>query len=420
MKGFVASISLLLASSCFGAGFSIVDAYPSDINGERISPKLGEAFYVTTKLEVGADLAGAYRVSIDGSYTHLYTGDLSGSGSQTVVWGQVQSLTDGDIPLTISVRSGPSVISKTLTVKPIAPLTAIELYDSRSLQGSVSAIVALSRGAATNLEWWLPQPFTAGSQQRIFLSNPFGAQVKTATLGQPVSVSKGGTRAEIQFGITASNVRVNPLMLNSANWTEMRRLPSSITPWLNAETMSQPKASVVNSFVNAALPLKTRAAVTPYQAAKTLFQATVKALTYDGAQTKPDATRALQSKRGDCGSFASVFVASCRNVGIPARTVVGMVEGDNQWHVWAEFYLPRSGWIPADPSFADGIDPAGTTAPYFGVLPNGNTRAILTYGFDHTIAGKKMTMLQAPALFLNGATAYSFTSYCTLRPMNQQ
>ncbi len=54
---------------------------------------------------------------------------------------------------------------------------------------------------------------------------------------------------------------------------------------------------------------------------------------------------AIQKKRGDCEERASTFIALCRSVGIPARTV--LVPG----HAWAEFGLINNDnvahWIPA-------------------------------------------------------------------------
>lgn len=50
-------------------------------------------------------------------------------------------------------------------------------------------------------------------------------------------------------------------------------------------------------------------------------------------------------------------MALARNIGVPAREVFGIrlgtkadqdITGD--YHCWAEFYLPGTGWIPVDPA----------------------------------------------------------------------
>lgn len=57
---------------------------------------------------------------------------------------------------------------------------------------------------------------------------------------------------------------------------------------------------------------------------------------------------------GKCTDINSVFVALCRASGVPAREMFGIRMNDaditgNQ-HCWCEFYVPGTGWIPADPA----------------------------------------------------------------------
>jgi len=102
---------------------------------------------------------------------------------------------------------------------------------------------------------------------------------------------------------------------------------------------------------------------------------------------------------GDCAHYSALFVTMCRSEGIPARCVYGRIgwapylnEGNSKMfskldtmltddgfagaqhhgltpHMWAEFYLPDYGWIPADPN-----------AGRFGQL--NNNKVIMSKGRD--------------------------------------
>lgn len=62
----------------------------------------------------------------------------------------------------------------------------------------------------------------------------------------------------------------------------------------------------------------------------------------------------LSTKEGKCTDINSVFVALCRAQGIPARDIFGIrMNADDitkNQHCWAQFYLPGTGWVFADPA----------------------------------------------------------------------
>jgi len=114
--------------------------------------------------------------------------------------------------------------------------------------------------------------------------------------------------------------------------------------------------------------------------ARRAFDFTHCTLEYDS--TAPSANKGalagLKAKAGVCEEFASLFVATCRASGVPARIVngyasdIGELAGADdaanltgRRHQWAEFYLEGKGWIPADPTLTSCFN------PMFGELPAG-------------------------------------------------
>lgn len=93
----------------------------------------------------------------------------------------------------------------------------------------------------------------------------------------------------------------------------------------------------------------------PYYQARIIFDWVIENMTYE----YPDpinrgAARSFLTRKGDCGEFSAVFCAMCRSLGIPARTVTCMWLTD-AGHQWAEILLPGYGWVPVDPSTAQGL-----------------------------------------------------------------
>ena len=69
----------------------------------------------------------------------------------------------------------------------------------------------------------------------------------------------------------------------------------------------------------------------------------------------------LSAGGGDCGNLASIYVNLLRAKQIPAKHIV-TVRPDGSYHVWADFYLEKYGWIPVDVNMKLD-DPQGN---YFG------------------------------------------------------
>ena len=95
----------------------------------------------------------------------------------------------------------------------------------------------------------------------------------------------------------------------------------------------------------------------PYLKAKAIYLLLLRELVFDPKPGGKTITDNFISAEGDAYSFSLLFCALTRAVGIPSRPVAGfLVYGDriSRIHYWAEFYLPRFGWVPVDPSLGSG------------------------------------------------------------------
>jgi transglutaminase-like putative cysteine protease len=104
----------------------------------------------------------------------------------------------------------------------------------------------------------------------------------------------------------------------------------------------------------------------------------------------------LDKGNGECGDYSALFIAISRAMGIPARPVVGYwaISGNDQTHVWAEFYLEGIGWIPVDATI--GQQSAAKRAYYFGNMDN--QRVILSKGYNTALVPSGPNNYIAPIL----------------------
>lgn len=84
------------------------------------------------------------------------------------------------------------------------------------------------------------------------------------------------------------------------------------------------------------------------------------AFTYTPGSTTVDTTaeQALAQRRGVCQDYAHVMLAVCRHLGLTARYIAGMLDGEGATHAWVEVYDERGVWVGLDPTHDR---PAGDT-----------------------------------------------------------
>ncbi|MDO9539491.1 MAG: transglutaminase-like domain-containing protein, partial [Methanocalculus sp.] len=72
-----------------------------------------------------------------------------------------------------------------------------------------------------------------------------------------------------------------------------------------------------------------------------------------------ESTHMFITGHGDCGTQSMLFSAFCRSLGIPARATGGyqmILQDAPSPHFWAEYYLTGYGWVPVDPTVAEGAE----------------------------------------------------------------
>jgi len=102
----------------------------------------------------------------------------------------------------------------------------------------------------------------------------------------------------------------------------------------------------------------TKGASDDLQKTRLIYDELYKNIKKTPAVTLPSAKEVLRTRRGDCNEHTVLFVALSRAVGIPSRSVVGLIykDGAFYYHAWPEVYL-RGKWIGIDPT--KGEFPAG-------------------------------------------------------------
>jgi transglutaminase-like putative cysteine protease len=117
-------------------------------------------------------------------------------------------------------------------------------------------------------------------------------------------------------------------------------------------------------------------------------------------------TKALSSRKGDCGIHAMTFITLCRAAGIPARWQSGwetLRVGDDM-HDWCEFYVAPWGWLPCDPTcppygLQKSDDPAVRDF-YFGHLDS--YRLVVNRDFGRELFPPKQSLRSEPLDFQRG------------------
>jgi len=144
---------------------------------------------------------------------------------------------------------------------------------------------------------------------------------------------------DIEFEVAPGNIK--PYDTES----ELYRYYTKSEPWIEISPEIRQKAKeIIQSETN------------PYLCAKLFYDWIIDNMSYVYPKVEDrGAQKSFTRLSGDCGEFSFVFIALCRSVGIPARSVTAVWPTESG-HAWAEFYVEPYGWLPVDTTIAQVLD----------------------------------------------------------------
>ncbi len=156
----------------------------------------------------------------------------------------------------------------------------------------------------------------------------------------------GGPRQRLT-GDTLEVVRENAFQAHAARYGLPSR-DSALARWLQPEPLIQSWDPRIAAQARLVVGTRDKS---PARAAELLTHWVHANLRRQLATTVPSAEKVLETRRGDCNEFATLYVAMARSAGLPARTVSGLlyVNGRFYYHAWPEVYL--GDWVAVDPTF---------------------------------------------------------------------
>jgi transglutaminase-like putative cysteine protease len=124
--------------------------------------------------------------------------------------------------------------------------------------------------------------------------------------------------------------------------------------WLFPNHEVPVSAEAVAELVRRQVPLDG----SPREIARSVHNAVIGALEPDAAGHDDPLAALSADARGGARAYATLAAALARSAGVPARRHHGvLITDDDQGvsHTWIEFFLPGSGWVPADPALGDSM-----------------------------------------------------------------
>lgn len=215
---------------------------------------------------------------------------------------------------------------------------AVQAYTLESARYGVEMIVGLTGGQGT-IQAHVPFPYEMQTVEQL---SSFG--LASDGIGQYFSTSAPAVfRAEVYVDASKIKINSNPeLPLSTAGVPVKYMQPTAKIESTDPEI--EAKAVEIKGNNTTELEIVTDIIAWVHE--------NVKYKLVDDLVGKNSAKGVLSKKEGVCGDFSVLAAAFLRSLGIPVKYVNGLLYTDSgtQLHAWLEYYVPGSGWIPADPT----------------------------------------------------------------------
>jgi hypothetical protein len=279
--------------------------------------------------------------------------------------------------------------------------------DRRSYAISQEVTITRVRASGPNeLYLWLPRPVVSASQRiaRVLAEEPLPLveDYRGVAIYRWKDLAAGGDlRARQSFLVESLGVEtsIRPERIVAAT-----DLPALVAAYRQADSLVPAAAPAVTNLARRIVGAEKN----PWRAARLVWDWLLANVAWTEARDYRNALDALEARRADSESYATLACALLRAAGVPALPVSGSLVDPSRRavrHAWVEFWIYGFGWVPMDPVLGGGASPGGIAVPfedrsrYFGNLDS--RRIAFSRGFTDlspmTQGGRRSSPSRPPA-----------------------
>ncbi len=257
-----------------------------------------------------------------------------------------------------------------------APTYRIEITDRQAIKAEITYEVYTKNFAVSRWMVYLPEPPELPSQIRLKIeSDP-----KTVVVAEQSAVGRKVRRADIMLATPMPGAKLQLGLKVEATLRARRLVPIGpgspiprVAPLSANETKYYTSASNAIDFSKPSFQtwldkkqLRMRPGEQPFDFAARVLEVIRSDFRYQFLIADKQASVVCEQSATDCSGMVYLFVAAMRANKVPARVLVGRLiqpgrdaqdppDGQhNQPHMRAEFYAKGVGWVPVEPTNANG------------------------------------------------------------------